>query len=281
MSGPDRHSGAGPAEDARGQELANRLATVRRRIDEAVRSAERTEAPTLIVVSKFHPAEDVLRLSALGVQDVGENRDQEARAKAAEVGRLAAGLADRADHAASTPPAAGVRWHFIGQLQSNKAKYVVRYAAAVHSVDRANLVDALSAAMGREQARRRDAGQAERDPLDCLVQVDLDPRPEQDRPAGIGSRGGAAPDEVAALADRISTADGLRLRGLMAVAPLGLDPGPAFARLAEISRALTSEHPAAAWVSAGMSHDLEQAIAAGATHLRVGTDVLGPRPPVG
>jgi uncharacterized pyridoxal phosphate-containing UPF0001 family protein len=174
-----------------------------------------------------------------------------------------------------------VRWHFIGQLQSNKAKYVVRYAAAVHSVDRESLVDALSAAMGREQARRGDAGLPEREPLDCLVQVDLDGRPEQDRPAGIGARGGATPDGVAALAHRIEAADGLRLRGLMAVAPLGLDPAPAFARLAEMSSALTSAYPEATWISAGMSQDLEQAIAAGATHLRVGTDVLGPRPPVG
>jgi PLP dependent protein len=142
-------------------------------------------------------------------------------------------------------------------------------------------VDALSAAMGREQARRGESGLQERDPLDCLVQVDLDPRPEQDRPSGIGARGGVDPGQVGALADRIAAADGLRLRGVMAVAPLGLDPEPAFARLAELSAALTRTHPDATWISAGMSQDLEQAIAAGATHLRVGTDVLGRRAPVG
>ncbi len=274
MTGLDQSPGRSTADDERGQELAARLAAVRGRIDEATRAAGRSEAPTLIVVTKFHPAEDVIRLAALGVRDVGENRDQEARAKAVETDRQAEELAPGGS-------ATAVRWHFIGQLQSNKAKYVVRYAAAVHSVDRESLVDALSAAMGREQARRGEAGLAEREPLDCLVQVDLDPRPEQDRPAGIGARGGVAPDEVAALADRIAAADGLRLRGVMAVAPLGLDPAPAFARLAEISSALTGAYPDATWISAGMSQDLEQAIAAGATHLRVGTDVLGPRPPVG
>jgi pyridoxal phosphate enzyme (YggS family) len=273
MSAPELMPG-GPADDERGRELAARLAAVRQRIDDATSAAGRTDAPTLIVVTKFHPAEDVVRLAALGVRDVGENRDQEARAKAAESERLVEAL---------TPdgPAAAVRWHFIGQLQSNKAKYVVRYAAAVHSVDREPLVDALSGAMGREQARRQVAGSPERAPLDCLVQVDLDPRPEQERPAGIGARGGAAADEVSALADRIAAADGLRLRGVMAVAPLGMDPAPAFARLARISESIRKTHPEATWISAGMSHDLDLAIAAGATHLRVGTDVLGPRTTVG
>ncbi|MDI3331780.1 MAG: YggS family pyridoxal phosphate enzyme [Micrococcus sp.] len=274
MSAPDLQPGRGPAGDERGRELSARLATVRGRIAAATHAAGRSDAPTLIVVTKFHPAADVARLAALGVRDVGENRDQEARAKAAETEVLVEGLA-------GDDSTAAVRWHFIGQLQSNKAKYVVRYAAALHSVDRASLVDTLSAAMGREQDRRREAGLAARDLLDCLVQVDLAPRPAQDRPAGIGARGGATPDEVAALAERIAVADGLRLRGVMAVAPLGLDPAPAFARLAELSAALTSTYPDATWISAGMSQDLEQAVAAGATHLRVGTDVLGPRPPVG
>ncbi|MBB5749183.1 YggS family pyridoxal phosphate enzyme [Micrococcus sp. TA1] len=274
MSGVEQGPGPGRADDARGRELAARLTTVRHRVEEATRAAGRSDVPTLIVVTKFHPAEDVARLAALGVRDVGENRDQEARAKAAETERLTGVQAPDG-------PAAPVRWHFIGQLQSNKAKYLVRYASAVHSVDRESLVDALSAAMGREQARRAESGLQERDPLDCLVQVDLDPRPEQDRPAGIGARGGVDPAAVGALADRIAAADGLRLRGVMAVAPLGLDPAPAFARLAELSAALTGTYPEATWISAGMSQDLEQAISAGATHLRVGTDVLGPRAPVG
>lgn len=261
-------------DDERARELSGRLAAVRGRIDAATAAAGREVPPTLIVVTKFHPAEDVARLVGLGVNDVGENRDQEARAKAAETERLLGGPGRGG-------AADALRWHFIGQLQSNKAKYVVRYAAAVHSVDRPGLVDALSTAMDREQAKRRDAGQAERAPLDCLVQVDLDPRPESERPAGIGARGGVAPDEVLALAAQVHGAAGLRLRGVMAVAPLEMDPVPAFARLAELSTDLTREYPEADWISAGMSQDLEPAIAAGATHLRVGTDVLGPRPPVG
>lgn len=261
-------------DDERVRELSGRLTAVRGRIDAATAAAGREVPPTLIVVTKFHPAEDVARLVGLGVNDVGENRDQEARAKAAETERLLGGPG-------RGKAADALRWHFIGQLQSNKAKYVVRYAAAVHSVDRPGLVDALSTAMDREQAKRRDAGQAERAPLDCLVQVDLDPRPESERPAGIGARGGVAPDEVLALAAQVHGAAGLRLRGVMAVAPLEMDPVPAFARLAELSTDLTREYPEADWISAGMSQDLEPAIAAGATHLRVGTDVLGPRPPVG
>ncbi|MEV4901547.1 YggS family pyridoxal phosphate-dependent enzyme [Citricoccus sp. NPDC055426] len=250
--------------DDRTADLARRLEEVRVRIDRSVAAADRTDPPTLIVVTKFHPAEDVRRLAALGVQDVGENRDQEARAKAAEV---------------DAP--SGLDWHFIGQLQSNKAKYVVRYAAAVHSVDREALVSALSAAMVREQARRREAGTPPRRDLDCLIQVDLDPRPAQQRPEGIGARGGAQSDEVMALADQIADAEGLALRGLMAVAPLGLDPTLSFQRLREISATLVARHPEAGWISAGMSQDLEEAVAAGATHLRIGTDVLGPRPDVG
>lgn len=262
-------------DDERTRELFERLAAVRGRIDAATAAAGRETPPTLIVVTKFHPAEDVARLVALGVNDVGENRDQEARAKAAETERLLDGPGSPGQEAADA-----LRWHFIGQLQSNKAKYVVRYAAAVHSVDRPGLVEALSTAMDREQAKRREAGQAERAPLDCLVQVDLDPRPESERPAGIGARGGVAPDEARALAVQVHGAAGLRLRGVMAVAPLEMDPVPAFARLAELSAELTRDYPEADWISAGMSQDLEPAIAAGATHLRVGTDVLGPRPPV-
>jgi PLP dependent protein len=247
----------------RTDDLQRRLAVVTERIRRATTAAGRDDAPVLVVVTKFHPATDVRRLAGLGVRHVGENRDQEARGKAAELADL------------------DLHWHFIGQLQSNKAKYVVRYASVVHSVDRVSLVEALSSAMGREQERRLQAGVEPRDPLDCLIQVDLDARPADERPAGIGARGGAHPDEVPALARCIAEAEGLRLKGVMAVAPLGLDPAPAFARLQGISAALASAHPDATWISAGMSQDVEQAIAAGATHLRIGTDVLGPRPPVG
>lgn len=264
--------GTAMAED-RTAELGRRLGDVQRRIDRAVSAAGRSSTPQLVVVTKFHPAADVLRLAGLGVQDVGENRDQEARAKAAEV--------EEALAEAEGPGPSSLDWHFIGQLQSNKAKYVVRYASAVHSVDRASLVTALSAAMVREQARRQEAGLAPRRDLDCLIQVDLDARPPQERPQGIGSRGGTRPEDVMALAEQLAGAEGLTLRGLMAVAPLGLESAPAFQRLQEISAAVAARHPGATWISAGMSQDLADAVAAGATHLRIGTDVLGPRPDVG
>jgi pyridoxal phosphate enzyme (YggS family) len=225
-------------------ELAANLAEVRARIDAAGRAAGRDPAEvTLIVVTKTWPADDVRLLADLGVRDVGENRDQEAAPKAAACTGL------------------GLRWHFVGQLQTNKAKSVVRYADVVHSVDRPHLVRALAAAA--DGAGRR---------VGCLVQVRLEP---------VEGRGGAAPEEVLSVADLIDGATALDLLGVMAVAPLGEPPEPAFARLAEVAAAVRREHPAATWVSAGMSGDLEAAVAAGATHVRVGTAVLGRRPPLG
>jgi len=242
----------GRPQDERTRELAARLARVHERIEDASRKASR-EKPELIVVTKFHPADDVRRLHSLGVREVGENRDQEASAKAAELLDLE-----------------GLRWHFIGQLQSNKAKSVVRYASAVHSVDRDSIATALSRAV---LAEREAQGRAD---LDVLLQVNLDPAAEEQT-----RRGGALPASLPALADHVAGLEGLRLRGLMAVAPLGADPRPAFEWLYQLAGSLRSAHPDATLLSAGMSHDLEDAIACGATHLRIGTDVLGPRPPMG
>ncbi|MFG1923755.1 YggS family pyridoxal phosphate-dependent enzyme [Cryptosporangium sp. NPDC048952] len=219
------------------------LADVKKRIDAACVDVGRDPADvTLIAVTKTWPASDVAELAGLGVRDVAENKDQEARAKAASLESL------------------DVRWHFVGQLQRNKARYVVRYADVVHSVDRPELVSALS----------RAAAQHRSSPLDVLLQVDL----------GDGSsagRGGVAPSGVASLAAEVAAADALRLVGLMAVAPLGGDPDGAFARLAESSVALRSEHVDATWISAGMSGDLESAVRHGATHVRVGSALLGNR----
>lgn len=236
--------------DVRGAELADRLGLVRQRIEAAVHAAGRTDLPRLIVVTKFHPAADVRRLADLGVQDVGENRDQEAASKSVE-------LAD-----------VDLRWHFIGQLQSNKAKSVAKYAASVQSIDRPQLIDALAKAIARE----KDA--TGRSDLDCFIQVSLDDD------AGA-HRGGADSSDVEELAGKIASADGLRLSGLMAVAPLGADPDAAFEKLAGISEALRALHPAATGISAGMSQDLEAAVKFGATHLRIGSDILGSRPAVG
>lgn len=216
--------------------LAARLRAVADEVAQAVDAAGRHPGDvTTIVVTKFHPASLVRELAALGVRDVGENRHQEAAAKAAEVGDPA------------------LRWHFVGQLQSNKARQVRAYAAAVHSVDRASVVDAL-------------AGE---DPLDVFLQVNL---------TDDAARGGVAPDGLLPLAERVLGTPGLVLRGLMAVAPLDAPARPAFARVRELGERLRSLAPEASALSMGMSADFPDAIAEGATHLRIGTAITGIRP---
>lgn len=235
---------------ARTAELEKGLVAVRSRIAAATKASGRADEPTLIVVTKFHPADDIRRLAGLGITDVGENRDQEASAKAEALQDL------------------GLNWHFVGQLQSKKAKSVVRYAHAVHSVDRPQLADGLARAVAAEQDR------SGRGALQCFIQVSLDDD------AGA-HRGGAAPADVPSIAEQLVAADGLVLAGVMAVAPLGASPEASFEKLAAISARLTSDHPAATGISAGMSQDLEVAIRFGATHLRIGSDILGSRPAVG
>lgn len=241
--------------DEREQELRGRLDTVRARIQAAADAAGRDPGEIgLVVVTKFFPAADVERLVRCGVTDIGENKDQEALPK---IGELAAAERGR------------VRVHFIGQLQTNKANRVARYADVVQSVDRARLVDAL----GRGVATALEAGHRT-GPLEVTLQVDLGEG--EDR-----GRGGALPEDLPELAERVAQTPGLQLRGLMAVAPLGLDEAgtrAAFDRLAVLGEQLRREQPDATWLSAGMSSDLEQAVSAGATHLRVGTAILGSRP---
>ncbi|GEP37131.1 YggS family pyridoxal phosphate enzyme [Nocardioides psychrotolerans] len=230
---------------ARADELAANLATVRDRMARACGEASRDPGEVdLIVVTKFFPASDVRVLADLGVTDVGENRHQEAEAKAAECADL------------------GLRWHFIGGLQSNKAAAVARYADVVESVDRVKLVAGL------------DRGAAERGrDVEVLVQVSLDG-------PGAEHRAGVDPAALLDLVEVVVGADHLVLRGLMAVAPVGVDPADAFARLAAMRADVLTRAPEATWLSAGMSGDLEQAVQAGATHVRVGSAVLGSRPQV-
>lgn len=233
---------AGPARRA---ELAANLAAARDRIAAACAAAGRTtDEVTLVAVTKTFPASDVRLLVGLGQHDIGENRDAEASVKAAELSDLP------------------VRWHFVGQLQRNKANSVVRYADLVHSVDRRPLVEALAGAA----ARHRDH------PLDVLLQVRLD---------DAEGRGGVPVGELPALVDDVLGHDELRLRGLMAVAPLGADPDPAFAVLAERAEWLWGVVPTATIVSAGMTGDLEAAVRHGATHVRVGRGLLGTRAKLG
>jgi len=251
-------------ESARRAELSAGLGEVRSRIDAACEAAGRTEEVRLVVVTKTFPATDVSLLADLGVADVGENRDQEAKAKRELVDAWAKGELVDAGRPISPLP----RWHMIGQLQRNKARSVAAWADVVESVDRLALVAALG----------RAAVEAER-PLEVLLQVNLDPDPAP-------GRGGALPEEIPALGDAVAAEQGLRLAGVMGVAPNpgAGDPGPsalaAFVRLAALSERLREAHPEAVEISAGMSGDLEEAIRAGATQVRVGGAILGPRPPV-
>ncbi|MFL6090820.1 MAG: YggS family pyridoxal phosphate-dependent enzyme [Aeromicrobium sp.] len=229
---------------SRRDELGANLEAVEERIARACADAGRARGDVvLIVVTKTYPSSDVDLLVELGVRDVGENRHPEAGRKLAEL--------------AGPPP----RLHFIGGLQTNKATAVAGYADVVQSVDRLKLVDALARGA---QAAGREVG--------CLVQVDFGD-------SGLG-RSGVAPADVPRLADAIATADGLRLDGVMTVAPLGVDPRPSFEELVRISDNLRRSHPAATIISAGMSDDFEQAVESGATHLRVGRSILGERVPL-
>jgi PLP dependent protein len=215
---------------------------VRARIAAACRSVGRSsDEVTLIAVTKTRPVTDIRLLYELGVPDIGENKDQEAAPKAAESAALGLDLT----------------WHFVGQLQTNKAASVVSYAQVIHSVDRLRLVGVLG-------SRARAAGRT----VTCLVQVSLD---------GDTARGGAAEPHVAALADAVAGQDGLVLGGVMAVAPLGMPADAAFGKLGGVADVVRSAHPGAVMISAGMSDDLEPAIEAGATHVRVGTALLGGR----
>lgn len=230
---------------ARVDEISAGLAGVRARIERACAAAGRDPGEiTLVVVTKTYPASDVELLAGLGVVDVGENRDQEAAPKAAEV-------------------SAPVRWHFVGQLQRNKCRSVVTYADVVHSVDGVRLAETLGGAAERHRERA----------LDVLVQVSVDGDPAR----GGAVRGGDADRDLDRVAAAVAAAPALRLAGVMAVAPMDWAPDAAFASLAEVSADLQARYPEATAISAGMSGDLEAAIAHGATHVRIGSAVLGTR----
>ena len=238
-----------PGEDRRAA-LVRGLGRVRARVADACAAAGRSPVGiTLVVVTKTYPVADLAALASLGVRDVGEAREQELRDKRAQLDPV---------------PAVGggeplLRWHVVGRLQRNKARSVGRLADVVHSVDDPRLVEPLSRGAA-------DVGRT----LDCFVQVSLDADP---------SRGGVAAAGLAGLCDVLVATEHLRLLGVMAVAPVDQDPAEAFARLREIASAVAADHPGAVALSAGMSGDLEQAVAHGATHLRVGAAVLGRRPP--
>ena len=227
-------------------EIQSNLEIIQSRIESACTVAGRDISEiTLIAVTKTYPASDVDLLKQLGIENVGENRDQEASAKKLEV-------------------KSEFKWHFIGQLQSNKAKSVVNYADLIHSVDRWSLAKEIQkSAQGIDKVQQ------------VLIQVDLD----QSGPDP--TRGGIWPAELRELAQLINQASHLELMGLMSVAPLGEKPELAFARLKEIRVDFLKENPGAQILSAGMSDDLESAILHGATHLRIGSALLGERRKIG
>jgi pyridoxal phosphate enzyme (YggS family) len=234
----------------REDELRGNLEQVRERIEKACQAAGRTpDEVTLVAITKTFPVSDVRALAALGIRDVGENREQELKAKA--------------------PDCPDLTWHFVGQLQSKKARSVVRYASVVHSVDRSSLVTALS-----------KAAVAEDKTLRCLLQVSLGSYGSTEAATGA-ARGGVERAAVLDLAGEVAAAGRLELGGVMAVAPLGSDPDEAFAGLREVASRLRSEYPGADWISAGMTADLDAAIRHGATHVRLGRALLGTRPPLG
>ena len=218
-------------------ELRARYEGVMASIDAAAQNAGRSrEDLTLIVVTKFHPASLVRELHSLGVQHIGENRHQDAEPKAGELVDLP------------------LTWHFVGQLQSNKARAVTEYCRVIHSLDRSSLLRAL------------DRAEA---PVEVFLEVNLTDDP---------GRGGAEPTQLPDLAERVLASDHLTLRGVMAVAPRDEEPRRAFARLREHSEVVRRIAPEAVQISAGMSGDFADAIAEGATHLRIGTAITGNRP---
>ncbi len=229
-------------------ELAGALDRLLDRLAAAcIQAGRHSSEVTLLPVTKFFPVSDIEILSRLGRREFAESREQEASAKVAAL---------RSE--------AGLRWHMIGRLQRNKARSVAAWAYAIHSVDSARLVEALSRAVTDEV----DSGRRS-EPLRVLLQISLD---------GDPARGGVAPPDLGALAARVADAPQLELKGLMAVPPLGVEPGAAFAKLAVLHQDLRREHPSATELSAGMSSDLELAVEHGSTCVRVGTALLGSRP---
>lgn len=226
-------------------ELAAALEALEARISRACAAADRPrEQVRLLAVTKTFPASDVALLADLGLRDFAENRAQEAAPKAAALAEMR--------------PAVRLRWHMVGRLQRNKARSVARWADEVQSVDSIRLADAL------DRAAREDRDT----PLDVLVQASID---------GDPARGGCPLPELGALADHVAGLEGVRLRGVMAVAPIGSDPDAAFETLARAGEMVRQRHPEATEMSAGMSGDLEQAIVHGSTCVRVGTALLGGR----
>jgi len=238
----------------RESELATALAALRDRLAAAAQAAGRDVAEIeLLPITKFFPAADVAILWRLGCRSFGESREQEASAKIAEFQALTG--------------ATDVGWHMVGQIQRNKAKHVAAWADTVHSLSTAK----VAAALDRGALQAIEDG-LRSDPVKAFVQLSLD---------GDTERGGVDvgdPAAVDAICAQVAEAVGLRLVGLMAIPPLGVDPDEAFTALAAEYRRVLTNHPDATELSAGMSGDLEAAVRHGSTCVRVGTALMGNRP---
>lgn len=239
---------------ARELELSDALAAVQERLGRAAQAAGRDVADIeLLPVTKFFPVSDVVVLRRLGCQAFGESRDQEAAQKVEEIRGL--------------PGCDSIRWHMVGRIQRNKARSVAEWAYAAHSIDNPKVIAALDRAAADAL---RDGRRAE--PLRVYLQISLD---------GDEARGGVdveATGRIDELCATIDDAHGLLFVGLMAIAPLGADPGAAFARLQEEQQRVQDRYPHRLELSAGMSGDLEAAVKHGSTCVRVGTALLGSRP---
>ena len=239
---------------ARRIEISQNLAAVEREIHLAVEKSNRDRSEiTLIAVTKNFPVSDVVHLYDLGLRNFGENRDQEARAKAEEFKKYVA------DSESSEDQANQVKWHFQGQLQRNKLRSIATWADFIHSLDQERYLLPLQQ-LSIELKK----------PISLLLQLSLDLPIRPDR-------GGVPPEELIELGTKVKEHSGLILHGLMAVAPLDVAPDLAFGALQTISGTFLKAFPDATWVSAGMSGDFADAIAAGATHIRIGSSILGSR----
>lgn len=223
--------------------LAERYASVRQRIASAASQSGRSEDDVnLIVITKMHPVDLVAELYDLGHRVFGENKDQEAAPKALALQALGKNDAS---------------WHFVGQLQSNKAKSVIRYSSCIHSIDRPSLVTELAKQLSKNEQR-----------IQGFIELNLTDDP---------GRGGVLPEKLLELAEQVLATERIEVLGVMAVAGLGVDPRVDFERAVVASEKLRSLIPSADQLSMGMSEDFELAIELGATHVRIGSAITGPR----
>jgi pyridoxal phosphate enzyme (YggS family) len=211
---------------------ASELETNLRSVEEEVAAY----SPTLIVVTKTYPIEDVEILHGLGVRNFGENRSSEGLEKSAKVEAL---------------------WHYQGEIQSKKIREIISWASCIHSLDNEGHLEKIARFLRESQQSR-----------DLFIQLSLDGDPD---------RGGLKEAEVFALAEKISEIKEINLLGIMSVPPVNFEAGAAFSEISAIHQRFIAHFPQSTSLSAGMSGDYMIALEHGATHIRVGSKILGAR----